>query len=80
MSWDFNAEIIDRLMVEWLKTKLTPMEWDIFYLKKAEGYTFAEIGIVVGEKYRGRLLTGSTMRYYMDNKIMPKLEDYREFM
>lgn len=74
---DFSTNVTNRLAVEWLLDKLTPEQVEIFILHEIEELTFAEIGKIVGLKYRGRELSGSAIRYHKDS-IKEKLAEFRE--
>lgn len=74
---EFDGEVINRLTVEWLMTQLSEEEREIMHLWVVEELTFAEIGKIVGLKYRGRELTGSAIRYHKD-RIKAQLEKFRE--
>ena len=74
---EFGGNVIDRLTAEWLLARLTEEEQEILRLWIVEERNFAEIGKIVGLKYRGRELTGSAIRYHKD-RIRAKLQQYRE--
>lgn len=71
---DFGDEVLDRLTIEWLRSKLEPEEWEILHLWVIEELTFSEIGKIIGYKYRGKELTGSAIRYHKD-RIIKKLRE-----
>jgi DNA-directed RNA polymerase specialized sigma24 family protein len=73
---EFGGTVDNRLTVQWLLGKLDPEEAEILVLYEIEGLTYAEIGLVIGAKYRGKELTGSAIRYHME-KIIEKLQPYR---
>lgn len=52
--------------------QLSEEERDIIYLWVVEELSFEQMGVIIGEKYRGRPLTGSVIRYHRD-KILDKL-------
>jgi len=70
------GDVIDRLTVAWLMEQLKPEEREILHLWVVEDLTFAEIGKIVGLKYRGRELTGSAIKYHKD-RIKAKLQEFR---
>lgn len=78
-SEDFGSDVINRLTVEWIKEHLTDEEWEILYLWSVENMTFTDIGKIVGEKYWGRELTESAMRYHRD-KIKAKLSKFKDIL
>ena len=74
---EYGEDVINKLTVTWLMEQLEPEEREILYLWVVEELTFAEIGKIVGIKYRGKELTGSAMRYHKD-KIREKLAPFRK--
>jgi hypothetical protein len=52
---------MDRLL-----SSLTDEQRDIIVLWAIEGYTLEEVGVIVGNKYRGRPLRGTTIQYHKD--------------
>lgn len=75
-AMEIGGAVIDRLTVEWLFARLSPEERDILWLYEVEELTLAEIGRLIGEKYRGKVLTGSAIRYHKD-RILGRLRDLR---
>ena len=65
--------ILNKIAVEKLLALLTPEERDIIVLWIIEGYTLEEVGIIVGNKYRGRPLRGTAIQYHKD-RIFKKLK------
>lgn len=74
---EFGGTVDNRLAIEWLLSKLEPEEAEILWLYEVEELTYAEIGKIIGAKYRNKELTGPAIRYHKD-KIMAKLLPYRE--
>lgn len=74
---DFGTEVLNRMTVDYLMSKLEAEEVEIVHLWVIEELTFAEIGKIIGLKYRGRELTGSAIRYHKD-RIMVKLQGQRD--
>jgi DNA-directed RNA polymerase specialized sigma24 family protein len=74
---DPEEEALDKMSVEWLMQHLSPEERDIVYLWAVEDYNFDEIGQVVGQKYYGKAMLGTTVRYRKD-KIMRTLRALKE--
>lgn len=74
---DFGGTVDNRLVIEFLMSKLEPEEAEILWLHEIEELTFAEIGKIIGLKYRGKELTGSAIRYHKD-KIVARLQQYRD--
>lgn len=70
-------DVLNRLTVDWLLDKLEEEEIEILNLWLLQELTFEEIGQIVGLKYRGRVLTGSAIRYHKD-RIVARLREYRE--
>lgn len=68
--------VLDKLTCRTLLTFLTPEEQEILVLWAVEELSFAEIGEIVGLKYRGRVLSGSAVRYHK-KRIVNKLQQYR---
>ena len=69
-----RIDIIDIITLEAALARLNPMQQEIVRMYFFEDRPLEEIGKVLGPKYRGKKLTGSAIRYYL-NKI---LEDLRE--
>lgn len=69
-----RLDIIDSISLEDAVRRLNPMQQEIVRMYFFEDRPLDEIGKVLGPKYRGKRLTGSAIRYYL-NKI---LEDLRE--
>lgn len=74
---DFGADVLNRLTLEWVRSKLAPEEWEILHLWIIEELNFAEIGKIIGYKYRGKELTGSAIRYHKD-RILARLRTLTE--
>lgn len=70
------VDVTDRLAVEYLLGKLTPLQQDILLLYHVEELTFSEIGAIVGHRYRRRKLSVSTIRYHHE-KIKTILKGFR---
>lgn len=68
-------DVVTRLSVEWLLRQVTEEERMILELWLIDELTFDEIGIIVGLKYRGRVLAGRTMQYHKD-KIRARLREF----
>lgn len=73
---NIEQAIADRMTVDWLLSKLSPMDREIVYLWAVEDYTLEEIGRLVGPKYRGQVLPGSTIRYRKES-IRRRLQDFQ---
>jgi DNA-directed RNA polymerase specialized sigma24 family protein len=71
-NYEIEGDVLTRITVEWLLNHLAPEEQEILILHEIEELTFAEIGKIIGHKYRGRALTGSTIKYHKD-KILARL-------
>lgn len=76
---DHGEAVLDQLTIVRLKQELSEEEWEIWYMWAVEELTFAEIGKIIGLKYRGKELTGSAIRYHRD-KIQEKLLKFREMV
>lgn len=76
LTRDVGSDVLDRLTVDWLLTHLTDEQRDILYLWAVEERTLADIGRIVGLKYRGRALTGSVIAYHK-KAICKRLQEYR---
>jgi DNA-directed RNA polymerase specialized sigma24 family protein len=74
---DFSERVADRLTADWLLAKLVPWERELMILWAVEDMTNSEIGKILGKKYRGRVLTGGTIRYHK-GRIRKKLADLRK--
>ena len=73
---DPEDEVLDRVSTSWLLEQLTPEERDIITLWVVEDMNFDDIGEIVGERYHGAAMQGTTIRYRKD-KIMRKLREFR---
>jgi DNA-directed RNA polymerase specialized sigma24 family protein len=69
---DFGTDIIDFITLEKFISKLGPQDQEILRLLHYDELTCEEIGKIVGKKYRGRPIAGSTIRYHRD-RIMDML-------
>ena len=69
---DFGDRMLDAIALETAMRCLTDEEREIIHLWFVEDLTFAEIGVIVGLKYRDRELSGSGVRYLRD-QILKKL-------
>lgn len=72
---DSGDDILNRLTVDWLMAKLDEEEREILDLWLIKELNFEEIGQIIGMKYRGRVLTGSAIRYHKD-RILDHLRQY----
>jgi DNA-directed RNA polymerase specialized sigma subunit len=66
-------KILNRIFWDEVLSLLTDEEREIMELRLVEEKSFDEIGVIIGMKYRNRVLTGSNMRYHRD-KIRHKLK------
>lgn len=75
---DFGQDIVNRITVERLLQDLTEEEREILYLWIEEGWTFAEIGVDIAQRYREKdRLSSSGIRYLRD-QILRKLRNRLE--
>lgn len=65
-------DILDRIALEAALAKLAPMQQEIMRMYYWQDLSLDDIGEILGPKYRGKVLTGSAIRYYL-NKIIKDL-------
>jgi hypothetical protein len=69
ISLSSNFDVIDKVALEEAFLKLPPMYQEILHMYYWLDKSFEEIGVLIGPKYRGRVLKGSTIRYHHKNVI-----------
>lgn len=72
---DASIDILDKVALESTLSRLSPEEREIIELWIWHDMNFEEIGEVIGEKYRGRALTGSAIRYHK-NRILSRMRQW----
>ena len=75
---DFGRALVDKVTVEAFFKHLSAEERDILVLWLWEELPFDDIGQVIGERYRGRALTGSVIRYHRDRILIRLREIMRD--
>jgi DNA-directed RNA polymerase specialized sigma24 family protein len=67
-----SVDVLNKVAIEAVLGRLTDEEREIIELWIWHDLNFDEIGEIVGQKYRGRPLTGSAIRYHK-NRVLRHL-------
>lgn len=72
-----RIDILDKIALEAAIAQLSPLRQEIARMYWWEDVPLDEIGDVLGPKYRGKVLTGSAIRYHLQ-KISERLREILE--